>query len=399
MMKRFSAIVIAFACHGAAPATQPAIDTPQGVQAAYRAAMNAQDAKAALALFHLRTPGERATAEVLVANDLAAARLAVSAEKAFGIPLMGGGTLLPPAESDAWRIEGGLATIPQRKGSRPIVPPLREEGGRYKIDLVAWGMNWMDAADGDEARARHAHARIGLDETRKRVDDGFYRTLEELGDHVYKSDSVLAPRPGNLVEPKAPRPFRRPVKLDLSSPRAACRSAVLSKAEGDGEGWLRCHAIVDPSDQPQFDAYARFIGTGADLEDAAVKRFGAAGVKVAVFAYVPQPRREALREWSEMIEVEENPVVRGDEATWEQFGDSAAFVRVGGEWKLRSRAKADIGQKPAEEGTDWTRILQLASDLQVRFAREIAAGKFATVQEAKNAIDDALKPSSTTGPA
>lgn len=402
MTKMLAAITTMVSCLAAAPAsrpaTQPVLDTPQALQTAYRTALNAQDAKAALELFQVRTPGERATAEVLIANDLAAARLAASAEKAFGIPLLGGGTLLPPAEADTWKVDGDVAVVPQRKGARPLVAPLRRVDGSYKIDLLAWGMDWMDAPDGDAARARHAHARIGLDDARKRVDEGFYRTLDELRETIYNPDEFLSPRPGKKIEPKPPRPFRRPVKLDLSSPLATFRSSLLAKAEGDGAGWLRCQVIVDPADQPAFDAYARFITTGADLEEAAVRRFGADGAKkVAVFAYVPHPRSDALRHWPELLEAEDGFFITGDEARWEEL-EGVEFIRAAGEWKLRSRAKADVGQKPDEEGTDWTQILNLAADLQMRFAREVESGKFPSADAAKRAIDEAMKPPSTKEP-
>lgn len=384
-------IGIVFACLAAVPATQPALDTPQGVQVAYRMALNAQDAKAALDLFHIRTPGERATAEVLVANDLAAARLAASAEKTFAIPLLGGGTLLPPAETEAWQVEGGLATLAGRKGARPMSPPLRQEGGRYKIDLVAWGMNWMDGADGDAARDRHAHGKAELDEARRRVDEGFYRTLGEVNDNVYNSEGFLSPRPGQPVAPKPPRGFRRPVKVDASSPMAAYRSAVLAEAEGDGAAWLRCHVIVDPADEPKLKAYSRYITGSADLEEAAVAKFGAAGANVGLPVPLPRPRASALKQWNALAESEAELVVKGDEAFWGGIEEPASeAVRMNGQWKLRSRPKAMIGNKEeaheAEEGTDWTKLFNMVADLQASFTRQTTGGSYATVEELNAAM-------------
>lgn len=277
-------------------------------------------------------------------------------------------------------------------------PPLREEGGRYKIDLVAWNLNWMDNADGDAVRARHAYGRIGLEATRKRVDDGFYRTLDEVHDNVYNSRGFLSSRPGKVVEPKPPRPFRRPVKLDLSSPLAAYRSALLAKAEGDGDAMLRCYAIVDKADRPSLAAYARFVTTTADLEEAAVTRFGAAGAKFNVPVPLPHPRQSALSEWPDLSQAEEALVINGDEATLNELDEPVLeFVRVGEQWKLRSRPKATIGNKDDEEGTDWATLFTMVADAQARFAREIAAGNYANVSDAQQAVKQFMA-SPTTAP-
>jgi hypothetical protein len=94
--------------------TQPTTDSPQAFQRAYRDAVRSQDADAVRALFLVRSPGEQATVDVMVANELDAARLEAAVEQTFGVKLVGGGTLAPPIESDAWVIEGDVANIPLR---------------------------------------------------------------------------------------------------------------------------------------------------------------------------------------------------------------------------------------------------------------------------------------------
>jgi len=63
---------------------------------------------------------------------------------------------------------------------------------------------------------------------------------------------------------------------------------------------------------------------------------------------------------------------------------------VKGEWKLRSRPKAEIGQKE-DDPNDWAKIYDLMATLETRIAREIAAGQYPTAEDARRAIDGASR--------
>lgn len=377
--------------------TRPgSLDTPEAVQRAYRDAVNAQDAAAATALFHARTPGERAMAEIYVANDLAAAQLAATAAETFGVAVVGGGTLLPPPRVTAheqWVLNGDLATLrPVRRGKiddrgRPRSPPLRRTRDGFRIDLLAWGLNWMDGPEAAEIRERHRDDHHRFDHQRALVKSGRYRWIDELRDTM--GDAPFLDLKPDSPPPKLPRPFRRPVKVDLTSPAATFRTAMEATAEGDGDALLKSYEIVDPGDAATLKALARHITATADLEQAAVSKYGVTGRTVVIPAPLPHPRRDALQmlDDTDLSRI----VIKGNEAVLKEMDDDdfgMEFVRVGEQWKLRSRPKAMIGQKQ-EDPNDWPKIFDLTASLQERFAREITAGKYPSADDARAAMAEA----------
>src|SRR5687767_12633469 len=105
----------AFAAGEQIATTGPAAaNSPQQFQQVYREELNGQDRDGVTRLFLARTPGEAATVRVMVANEMDVARVALAAGAEFGVKVVGGGTLVPAGQSDQWRVEGDLASIPDR---------------------------------------------------------------------------------------------------------------------------------------------------------------------------------------------------------------------------------------------------------------------------------------------
>src|SRR5205085_2503723 len=100
----------------------------------------------------------------------------------------------------------------------------------YKIDLRAWGLNWLDNPDAGEIRKSFRWDPLRIDRQLKVLADGRYRSVEEFRD-VTSEAPYLATAPDSPRE-KAPRNFRRPVKVDRSNALAVRRSEALAAAEG-----------------------------------------------------------------------------------------------------------------------------------------------------------------------
>lgn len=347
--------------------------------------------------------------DVLVANELDAALLAAEAGKTFGVKLVGGGTLVPPMESDQWRIENDLANIPDRSGRNPNCATLRHVNGVYKIDLRAWGMNWLDNPDAAEARKRHRPTPITERPQFKALEEGRYRTIDEFRNvHVGGDKQFLQSTPDSPAG-KPPRKFRRPVRLDLSTPLAAYRTILTATAEGDADALAKCTQIVDPSDEAPLRAWARFIGSFATLQEEACQKFGIAGTHVGVPAELPNPRIGALQQLTELDRLErqqgagqaaegdDNPIViTGDRAQWKEAGEvQHEFVRVSGQWKVCSRLAAEVGKHGEEGDNDWPKIFGMVSQLQEDFAKRIGSSEFASAEAAQAALQQAARAPST----
>lgn len=377
----------------------PQADSPQAFQRAYRDSVNSQDADAVRAMFLIRSPGERAMVDVLVENELDAARLASAAEAAFGIKLVGGGTLVPPTETDLWVVEDDVANIPVRGGRNPHCVPLRKVDGVYKIDLRAWGMDWLDNPDAAEARQRLRPDPDRINRILTVLADGRYRTVEEFcGADGDRGFLAIAP---DSPPAKAPRPFRRPVKVDLSTPLAVRRTLLIATAEGDSDAFLRCMQIVDPTDEAGLKAMARHISSSASLQEAASQKFDLRGGWFGIPASAhPDLRGDALQELAALDDLEQGPrlpdeefplVINGDEAQWKDLGDAVAeMVRINGEWKICSRLKEEIGQRD-EDANDWVKIYNLLAQFEEEFASRIMAGEFKSAQDAQAAMERAVE--------
>jgi hypothetical protein len=386
--------------------TEPAA-TPEAFVQAYSAALRTQDANALYPFFTTRTPGERAVVDFLIANELDTIRLMAAAEKMFGVKVAFTGSLLcqegtPPQ----WKVANREAFIANRSGIQSVHASLRLHDGRYRIEMVVedpdsattsklaraaqrpntpGGLAWLDTPEAKPVRQFFRRDPAYVDKALRLMQEGRYRTIEELQSAVPNAsylDRAPDSPPGN-----PPRPFRRPVTLDLSTPQSAIRSQQQALAEGDSEAFLRTFDIVVPRDGKLLKEVARGIDAMVALDEASVRRFG---VTIPP-AHLISMRASALQTLAKLEEREpEHPnlaemiVVKGNWAVLDPFG-LTELKRVSGEWKFRSRNRRGDLSDYLDSGPEGIRVVQLEED----FARRIDRGEFASAKEASEALDRA----------
>jgi hypothetical protein len=384
-------LAIALIAAGAGPATGP-YSTVGDLQKAYHHAVRAGDAAAIHARFIERTPQERAVVDAMVQNDLAANRLVLSIEKEFGVKLIGGGTYMPIDERD-WQVQGDAATVTGKAGQRPF-PPLAKTGDGWKIDPWSWGIFWT--ANLDEALKNLEFIKFpsrNFERVARHVAQGVYWSLDEVRLTDVSKRSIWSERPANPPRVQAPRPATRPAVVDLSTPRAAYETFAQAMIQGDSDALLRCTEIVDPLDRETMALNVKQFMSASKLHTAAVKQFGAEGWKIAIPVELPGPRRGGFELLRELDATDDDKIkVSGNEAVFEEVSyGSAELIRIGKEWKIKSRRTEQLGQKDDPGGTDWGQIVRIVSALEESFSARIAAGEFADAKAARKAIEKAVR--------
>lgn len=160
---------------------------------------------------------------------------------------------------------------------------------------------------------------------------------------------------------------------DYSSPKAAAKSFVTAIAAGDSAGAKE--AIV-PNEKhgPIIEALAKLTGVQKKLGDAAVKAFGEAGKELSGNVEGKDPVKLL-----DSAEIKED----GDTATLTGKDDPEPLMlrKIDGKWKV------DLAAMP--NATDMESSLPMLTnmaELMAATTTEIEAGKYKSVEEAKQAI-------------
>lgn len=170
-------------------------------------------------------------------------------------------------------------------------------------------------------------------------------------------------------------------KSDLSTPKQAATAFALGLQHGDLAA-IKDSTIGAPEDYQLINTMARMVGAANKLRDAAVARFGPEeGKKIAASTVSNNDPYKEVSESSEKIE--------GNTATIIKPGASAENAlrlrKVGDIWKV------DISQFPQKQTLSKTvPMLDAVQKVLVQATTDIANGKYATADEAKNAIQQTM---------
>jgi hypothetical protein len=371
-------------------ATTAPVDSVEGLERAYHAAVDAGDGEALKRLHLATTAGEKAMVELRVNNELAGMRLRRAQEAEFGIKLEGGGIYMP--RKGDWVVKRDRAEVRHKEGVVPEYPPVVRTKEGLKIDLWSWGQYWTQEPDGKEAAEKQkvvGSQMVSLDRKTKRVKEHIYWSMDDMVDWDRQ-------KPPHNAKVEADRPATRPVKIDSSSPEAAYETLAEAMVMGDAGAYLAITELVDPKDAKGVKFAVDWLITSGRLHAAAVKRFGAAGWRLAGGLDPHRPGLQLLNELDEAAAMGKIQV-HGDDA---KFGNDldisygpGEMVRVKPQWKIPSRKKEEVGKVP-EEGEDPSGIdaaIAILMKIEAGIAKRIESGEFKTIEEAEKALEVELK--------
>lgn len=171
---------------------------------------------------------------------------------------------------------------------------------------------------------------------------------------------------------------------DLSSPKSAAKSLYEAAERADEDAIRQILFAQSEPERELAEVYAKLIVSGKHFADAAKKRFGGAADAIAQGAF-PVGEIDKL----ESATVKET----GETATLQLPGERKpmTFRRTPAGWQL---ALADLSAAPDKLPAQ----IALTRDIAQVFAKlsdEIAAGKYATVQDAETAIQQQINEAMT----
>jgi len=170
------------------------------------------------------------------------------------------------------------------------------------------------------------------------------------------------------------------VEPDLSSPKAAAKSLYQAVEASDAAAVRKVLQADDAGQRELAAAFAELLVAGKSLTDAASKRFGQAGEEIgqAMVGKDEPARIDAAEEKRS-----------GDTATLVFPGQSRpmTFRQSGGKWRLRVMDYA--GATPENLPRQLAMLRRITSVLE-QSAREIGEGRYATVDDARKAVEGKL---------
>jgi hypothetical protein len=380
------------------PSTRPAsLETVASLQKAYHDTVVKRDAAALRSLYIVRSAWERKMVDAYVDNDLAADELRRAVEKEYGVHLLGGGMYMPHDVGEL-QVSGNAATVAGLAARRPF-PPLKKAEHGWRIDPWSWGIGWLkppDAGDGalpeQECESMLRHHGLGMARVAAHVEEGLYPSVEVMR-HAAGAGEVLADAKDAKPAPRKARPATRPVVVDLSTPLATYETFAKACVQGDMAAWWRTSEVPRGKASAEVLMFERLVLASTTFHVAAVNQFGVEGWKLdvggEVFPNLHETAMGMLEDIDEAV-IANRCTIKGDQAEVSEmsFG-SGKLIRIGNEWKMREMPKEE--EKEAKERTDETRILSIIIGIENEFAGRIAAGEFANVQAAQEAIQQALK--------
>jgi hypothetical protein len=154
----------------------------------------------------------------------------------------------------------------------------------------------------------------------------------------------------------------------------------LSKALAAGDGaTARKYVVKDENSDKMVDALAEISKAAKGLQDAAVAKFGEEGKDIA-----GQGMGQMARTDADFKDFDESRLtINGDTATIapkDSRGRTTIFKKMDGTWKLDLTVMPNAA-RAAQGSTIMSKVAGVMTDL----AGEIKAGKYATVQEARQA--------------
>jgi hypothetical protein len=185
---------------------------------------------------------------------------------------------------------------------------------------------------------------------------------------------------------------------DLASPTPAATLAAFAKTLDDGNAaTLSTLVIGDAKEREWVIAFSAHLRAFGDLEQALVKRFGK--------NYAEEESGTAIREQFESARDEDLPndlkrakLGKPDGDTVLVIFDEAAsddrqgrLVRVDGQWKM------DIGSLSNYFSVDDTPGVRAIADAAAGLAKDVTAGKFASLEETATAVEERLTAAESVG--
>ncbi|HWP39367.1 MAG TPA: hypothetical protein VNL70_00480 [Tepidisphaeraceae bacterium] len=171
-----------------------------------------------------------------------------------------------------------------------------------------------------------------------------------------------------------------PAQTDASTPKAAVKSLYAAVIRGDAQAVRNLLVVENDPDRKLVGAYAELILSGKKLSDAAKQKFPGA---VGAFTQGTVSPEDAAR-------VDAAPLtVEADLATLrlEDRQQTLKLQRQPDGWRL---VMPDMVGDDPQHRIDRLALLTGLSEAMTLCAEEISGGKFATAQDAENAVRDRL---------
>jgi len=174
-----------------------------------------------------------------------------------------------------------------------------------------------------------------------------------------------------------------PVAIDLSTPKSAAKTMFHGISQGDRAAIAAVIYAADPQQQRLADATVDLIVNGKHLGDAARARFGDAAA---------DPIAKGMLDPKDLSLID-NATVKtngaGDIATMEVPGQARpmSFHKQGDKWRL---VITDFGGAAPENIARQTSLVRMMADAMDESARDVAAGKYASVDAAVAGIQRRL---------